>query len=400
MPYNEKTIGKASIEVEQLANRSAKIIISTRDFEITGTITIQDGILTWGGIKKRVEEQLDLISSKKGQGILSPLTDESPHSTRLKDSKGNKMVVPAGFGISSSNGKAENVAEGIIIQDSDGNQFVWVPVGTITKDNGEQVTIPLGRYSDFSINSNTGKYETIQGVTENNRYIPTTTAHAIRARLGRFYEFKDEAESISTNNTTYDNTKAKDIQEFVESAVRNGGFYIARYEAGISGTTSSNTSREQGGIQKDSAPSGYIVSQANKGVWNYIRQSNAAIVCRNMYTANNPNTLELYVTSDLMNSYAWDTAIIFIQQCGTKTNSASYASESGIAKTNSVRATGTAILKSTGFTDVQCNIYDMAGNIREWTTESYTGMDGRAFCCSRRVLYYCSGVFSLVSCRK
>ena len=54
LPYNGKTIGKASIEVEQTIKNSkrddATITIITRDFEIVGTITIQDGILTWGEI--------------------------------------------------------------------------------------------------------------------------------------------------------------------------------------------------------------------------------------------------------------------------------------------------------------------------------------------------------------
>lgn len=48
LPYNGKTIGKASIEVEQLADRSAEITIKTRDFTEKGTITLNDGVLTWG----------------------------------------------------------------------------------------------------------------------------------------------------------------------------------------------------------------------------------------------------------------------------------------------------------------------------------------------------------------
>ena len=239
--YDGKTQGKASIEVTQSETNSIKgnatITITTRDFIVEGTITIKDGILTWGeidenkpGIKFDVsspltiyegdeqdvtatlkqftadtvtwtssnpakatvtaktdskqatikgiaktatdsnetvtitasaggysatikvkvdEEQLELISSKKGQGILSELTDPNPHSTKLKDAKGNKMVVPAGFEISSSNGAAANVAEGIIIEDGNkdangiGNQFVWVPVGTIKKADGTSVEITI-----------------------------------------------------------------------------------------------------------------------------------------------------------------------------------------------------------------------------------------------------------------
>ena len=70
-----------------------------------------------------------------------------------------------------------------------------------------------------------------------------------------------------------------------------------------------------------------------------------------MYTSNN-------FTSDLMNSYAWDTTITFIQNCTDKTN---YANQN---RSNTP-------FSSTGTTnDNPCNIFDMASNVFEWTTET------------------------------
>lgn len=63
-------------------------------------------------------------------------------------------------------------------------------------------------------------------------------------------------------------------------------------------------------------------------------------------------------TSDLMNSYAWDTAITFIQKCTDKTN---YANQSSL--NTSFLSTGTT-------NDNSCNIFDMASNVIEWTTET------------------------------
>ena len=64
--------------------------------------------------------------------------------------------------------------------------------------------------------------------------------------------------------------------------------------------------------------------------------------------------------SDLINSYAWDTAIMFIQTFGTEEDASSYASEN--------KCTG---LRKTGLNpDKYCNIYDMSGNATEWTTET------------------------------
>ena len=94
-----------------------------------------------------------------------------------------------------------------------------------------------------------------------------------------------------------------------------------------------------------------ITSKKADYVYNYVTQSQAAEQARGMYN-------ESTFTSDLMNSYAWDTALVFIQKCGTNVNYSNQGSLNTILET-----TGTE-------NDKQCNIYDMASNIYEWTTET------------------------------
>ena len=69
-----------------------------------------------------------------------------------------------------------------------------------------------------------------------------------------------------------------------------------------------------------------------------------------------------------MNSYAWDTAIVFIQECG-HTN---YANQDGNSINSNLTDTGTG-------QDEVCNINDMASNISEWTTE-YSSNTGSSRC--------------------
>lgn len=79
-----------------------------------------------------------------------------------------------------------------------------------------------------------------------------------------------------------------------------------------------------------------------------------------------------YVESDLINSYAWDTAIVYIQAM----ENANYANQTD----------GNGTLKNTGSTgDEKCKIFDMTGNTEEWTTE-YSAPTGssRAFPCTIR----------------
>ena len=123
-----------------------------------------------------------------------------------------------------------------------------------------------------------------------------------------------------------------------------------------------------------------LVCKTGQQVWNYVTQNKASELARNMYTGKK-------YESDLINSYAWDTAILFIQKCGTKTNHATYSREIGLSTDTSKPAlTGTGKLSSTNAVDEQCNIYDMAGNEWEWTTETYS--DSRYPCVFRGGYYY------------
>ena len=243
-------------------------------------------------------------------------------NTKLKDEKGNRIVVPAGFKI--VNG-ATTVDKGIVIEDvtetaTKGSQFVWIPVGTITKSDGTTATITLGRY-DF--NSTTGVESAYSGT-----YV------------------EEDANDASTLKK-YGNTIAKNITNFKNSVATNGGYYIGRYEARTATARSA----------KDNALT-QITEKGTENVYNYVTQLQAAQLSQNMYNSDK-------FTSDLINSYAWDTATVFIQNCGTN---AKYSRQNSL--NTALLQTGTNSLTDTSKIDVQCNIYDMASNIWEWTTET------------------------------
>ena len=371
---NTTNMKKATIEAiaKTADNEKVKITITAGDYSAEIEVTV-------------IEEQLDKVSDKRVETTnatsFAALSTTGP--TTLKDEVGNKVKVPQNFRIAQDSG--DYVQDGVVIEDSKLNQFVWVPIGTIKKATDKttnpktttNVTIQLGRYSNFTASN--GTYTAVQAQNSSNKeYIPTASNQA--AINNKFYEFKDDAESTARLNKSYANTKAKELDKFVKSALTNGGYYIARYEAGIEGTTDSTTNGQYSinntTFYTDGTSTNKIsdnvneyvsklTSKSGKGVWNMINQPNAATLCRNMYTTG--------VNSDLINSYAWDTAIIFIQQCANS----SYASTSGQSiDTTKPAATGVNTLSATSAVDKQCNIYDMAGNVMEWTTESsiYSGI--------------------------
>ena len=92
-------------------------------------------------------------------------------------------------------------------------------------------------------------------------------------------------------------------------------------------------------------------------LWSNITQPNAAIAAKAMYPYS--STAKYY--SDLINSYAWDTAIIFIEAY----SDATYATTIG-------RSMNSDIAKAGENADKRCNIQDMAGNTGEWSTETST----------------------------
>lgn len=99
-------------------------------------------------------------------------------------------------------------------------------------------------------------------------------------------------------------------------------------------------------------------------IYNYVTQPQAAELSRNMYNNN-------YFESDLANSYAWDTAIQYLQAFDNRQNKSKvYSRQESIIK--SLANQGTNKLSTQ---DKICNVYDMASNTIEWITETawYSG---------------------------
>ena len=78
---------------------------------------------------------------------IEDVTDIQDETVQVEDKFGNKVTIPKGFEVVEEEGTT--VPEGIVIQDKDGNQFVWIPVGRVYKDStGTNYSdIQLGRYT-------------------------------------------------------------------------------------------------------------------------------------------------------------------------------------------------------------------------------------------------------------
>ena len=283
-------------------------------------------------------------------------------ATTIKDSDGNLIKVPEGFKIAEDSGI--NVTEGIVIEDNDiidgignnrGNQYVWIPVGTgIKKADGTTIDITLGRYT-FADGTN-DKAEDGTTVLAKGTPILQQNADNYTQEVVISSYYKELATSrigtVDTSNRLNNtNTTALNLKGFVDSVKTNGGYYIARYEASYGTDGKANSKVSNSFIDTYTAPT------TEGTLWNNITQIDAATASRNLYEA---------VTSDLINSYAWDTAIVYIQN---------FSGDIDYSYQNSKNTS----LSNTGANgDEVCKINDMASNTFEWTTE-YSALDNGSY---------------------
>ena len=157
------------------------------------------------------------------------------------------------------------------------------------------------------------------------------------------------------------------IEYFKKSVKEYGGFYIARYETGVN-------------IQETSDVQEECKIQANLFPYINITRDEALNKSMEMYSTNQD------VVSSLVNSFAWDTALQFINN----------TIPNYYSRTDNVN---TGELKNTGKNnDMACNIYDLSGNVKEWSTEySSNGYYSYLSSCVVRGGYYSNSNFTAAS---
>lgn len=226
-------------------------------------------------------------------------------------------VIPKGFApINVGNaiwGSADGFNNGLVITDdvdangnSTGNEFVWVPIENSGSDDFDSKFVT----NSWSLTSD---------------------------------EF-----------AKYSETENDEFNLMNASVKKNGGFYIARYEACIPSGGSKST--------VDGTQLPVIKSEFN--VWNSINIEGAISVSNALYKT----TSNKGVISTLIYARQWDAALKFIEKdnAGYTTSSINYGNY-----TDSPNATKAIAVSGSNSNYCLKNIYDMAGNVSEFTNEKY-----------------------------
>ena len=334
--------------------------IQSEENEINALLNELDEIIAGNGGGGDTPGGDDEPEIPKGQIVTS--SDSSITNVEYTDNTGTAKI-PVGFCVvkdSTENPSDINtVASGLVISDvadddldnsKKGNQFVWIPV------------------ADYDNN-----FHLIEGYSNN----------SLQTRLSQASNPSREAGASKTEilpgkpnaaNTVLGTDESVAMYKSVKD---NGGFYIARYEAGIAGTTDNYS------LSTKTATDGNVkpLSQKGVGVWNSIAwggtdsdtssdglpgndNANGAVkVARSMYTKSST----CGVTSTLCYGVQWDAALNFIDPDYVNGNSTGFVKDSSnMGNYDSGR------IATTGSNNdyQQKHVYDLAGNVNERTMEA------------------------------
>ena len=292
-------------------------------------------------------------------GGATTVTSQKPKTT-------GGTYLPDGF----TQVEGTTLENGLTIQDSKGNQYVWIEV---PKTSEVYPTAGLN-IKDFTTEEYTAIETDLHTYTNDYR------------KLGYVDEYYSDA-AIGLTSEQYTALK----QKMLKSVYQNGGFYIGKYETG-----------------REEIP----VIKQNAYPYNNVTCSQAQTLASKMESGK--------YTSSLMFGVQWDLVLKYLETKGTaqadlKTNSTNWGnyynnpwnitntdSKYGIYNNGMNWTSGAygkkdsdkSVLLSTGASETfsKQGIYDLAGNVWEWTLE-YTA-DSSSPCATRGGGYAYNGSFT------
>ena len=233
-------------------------------------------------------------------------------NTKVTYSDG-EVWVPEGFKVADDS--ASTVQGGVVIEDKDGNQFVWVPVANI---------------ADYK-----------------------------RTWYTEYDSFSSYSEALPEDEKT--------------SVERYKGFYIGRYEAGDKESTGTTKATFR---TSSSDTSNSVTIKADQVPYNYVTRTQAISLAEGFKTQQGYKAKTKLVSSyawdttiafieKTVNNYGSSSS-----QGNYKDKSVTYKDITDESKPEKTKAENSSLLVATGQTTPVCNIYDMGGNVFELTTES------------------------------
>ena len=347
----------------------------------------KDARREYGQAKANEQEDLsnlsDMIDEATGKVTLAkvPVGTKASKNGTINGEAGdsNNPTIPKGYipidtatstwGDGSTAPSQDSVKHGLVIKDEKNNEWVWVPVDSTTlatmyEESSDEKTL-CGTTGETAVKTKLYSKTITIGTDSNKKTMSRTTP-------GTTNDYREPDLVVGSDGVSYDakdtyyktilgktGTKEQLAQLFVdeykamiESVSKYGGFYIGRYELSSEG------------VQKDKA------TLTNTNWYNLYKK------CKELNASDKVKTQMIW-------GCQWDVTMNWLISSGAKTsNEVNKDSSSwGIYHGTSVKAddgktelkaSGTMEKLNTGKTTFTManNIYDLAGNVWEWTQEA------------------------------
>ena len=272
-------------------------------------------------------------------------TGNLANKPNIKEVRQGNIPIPQGYNYI----KGDKIGGAVITdaasgKEKEGNEFVWVPVDTLSN-----MAVPTSG-TDANTNYRGVLYNWDTDATGNTAYdwSADSTSYREPANLSSSYD------STSKNSSWTSTLYQEEYNKMVKSVSEYGGFYIGRYEMSIN-ATSKNAESKYGATSANASD-----TDTNQWYGLYNKAKTYA-----------PENASQKVVSSMIWGSQYDAMLKWMK--GNKINvTSSSPTDLSIGNTsrNTTRVTGGANNGQTVSKDKLSNIYDLLGNIREWTQEA------------------------------
>ena len=347
-------------------------------------------VLAVTGISNNIKEEKAEVVEEQTESKASEIVLEDNKYMHVEtDASGDQVPVPNGFVGSSATGENE-IDTGFVIYEGEEevtdsnvqtaqtsrNQYVWIPVEDISKFYGTDANgKSWGKNYNYTTGTNSSStFDEVTGTyaydwSETNGVMSASSSEHREPDVLRTY---DTPYYLRTYKVSEDSQldfllrQQVDFKKMINSVEKYGGFYIGRYETG-------DLSQEQ-----------VVVQKGNTDI-NYTTWYNAYEKCKTL--SDNNNNIE----TGLIWGNQWDRTLMWLMECNAKdettgkskeeviSDSASwgnyrnatftYTNSSGVTATKNSGSSTRIPTGSSDYTKAN-NIYDLAGNMYEWTMEA------------------------------
>ena len=349
-------------------------------------------VLAVTGISNNIKEEKAEVVEEQTESKASEIVLENNKYMHVEtDASGDEVPVPNGFVGSSATGENE-IDTGFVIYEGEEevtdsnvqtaqtsrNQYVWIPVEDISKFYGTDANgKSWGKIYNFTTGTNSSNtFDEVTGTYANNwsesngvMSISSSTSYrepdVLRERDTPYY--------LKTYKVSEDSMldfllrQQTDFKKMINSVEKYGGFYIGRYETG-------DLSKEQVVVQKGNTD---ISSQT----WYAMYEKSKTL-------SDNNNNIE----TGMIWGNQWDRTLMWLMECNAKDETTGKSKEEVIRDSTSwgnynnatftyTNSSGSTATKNSGiFTRIPTgsteytkanNIYDLVGNVWDWTMEAF-----------------------------